>query len=349
MTESAPIIEFSGDPAVIEPGGSATLRWRVEGVRAVYFYPEGERWQDHGVVGGGEQQVQPTQTTTYCLRVQMPDDSVEVHKIRILVQAHQDTATVRLFAADRLSIGAGESVTFRWNVEGVKAVYFFAEGQPWKEHGVVGVGEQKVSPAQTTAYRLRVLRRDDSVEVRSIAIQVRHREEIEAVEDFSVDRAAIRPGEPVMFHWRVRRAKGVYFHPEGVPWQGHAVEPVSGERLCLPQTETHCLRVVQADGSVEVRKLTVQVQPLPESDVVKLFAVDRDHIRAGECVNFRWRVEGVKAVYFHNEERSWQDRGVAGAGEAQRCPPKTTTYCLRVIKRDDSIEVHGITIQVQAA
>ena len=62
------------------------FRWHVEGVQAVYFFPEGQRWQDHGVVGVGEQQVCPTQTTTYCLRVIKRDDSVEIHYITVQVK-----------------------------------------------------------------------------------------------------------------------------------------------------------------------------------------------------------------------------------------------------------------------
>jgi hypothetical protein len=46
---------------------------------------EGEPWQDHGVVGEGGEQVCPSQTTTYCLRVVKADDSVEIHYIGITV------------------------------------------------------------------------------------------------------------------------------------------------------------------------------------------------------------------------------------------------------------------------
>ena len=64
-----PIIRFRADPEVIQPGESATLRWHVENVQAVYFFTEGERWREHGVVGDGEQQVSPSQTTTYYNRI----------------------------------------------------------------------------------------------------------------------------------------------------------------------------------------------------------------------------------------------------------------------------------------
>lgn len=170
MTESVPIIHFSADRTLIQPGECVTLRWRVDGVKAVYLFPEGERWQEHGVIGDGEQQVCPSQTTTYRLRVVLRDDSVEVHKIEIEVRAPR---VAKAFSVDRTEIQRGECVTFRWHVEGVKAVYFFREGDGWQGHGVVGIGEQQVCPSQTCTYRLRVIKRDDSAEVHKIGIEVK--------------------------------------------------------------------------------------------------------------------------------------------------------------------------------
>jgi len=250
------------------------------------------------------------------------------------------------FTVDPTVIQPGGCATFRWRVEGVKAVYFFAEGQGWRGHGVVGVGEERVCLSQTTTYRLRVVRRDDSVEVRNLTVLVQPKEQGQVIQDFSVDKTSIQSGACVTFRWRVEGVKAVYFYAENQPWQDHGVVGVGEQQICPPQTVTYCLRVVKRDDSVEVRKITVQVQAQPEADVVQMFAVDRSEIRAGECVNFRWHVEGVKAVYFHAEGNTWQDRGVAGVGEAQRCPPKTTTFCLRVIKRDDLMEIHCITVQV---
>ena len=64
------------------------------------------------------------------------------------------------------------------------------------------------------------------------------------------------------------------------------------------------------------------------------FSVDRDHINAGECVRFSWRVSNVREVYFYAEGERWQDGGVAGEGSRQECPAVTTTYYLRVVLRD---------------
>lgn len=64
----APTYSFSVTPENITAGESATLRWDVEGVRSVYL--DGE-----GVTGHEVRTVSPTETTTYILRVVLPDDS----------------------------------------------------------------------------------------------------------------------------------------------------------------------------------------------------------------------------------------------------------------------------------
>jgi heat shock protein HslJ len=77
------------------------------------------------------------------------------------------------------------------------------------------------------------------------------------------------------------------------------------------------------------------------------FTVDRTNIKAGECVNFYWKVENVKEVYFYHEGQNWQDHGVAGEGRQQECPAFALTYYLRVVKLDNSVEVPQITIYVE--
>jgi plastocyanin len=338
MTQSPPIIQFSIDRASIQPGECARLIWHVEGVKAVYFYSEGEPWQQHGVVGHGEQQVCPERSTTYCLRVIRRDDTAEVHQIVVEVHAPQ---AVRLFSADKIEIQPGECVTFRWHVEGVKAVYFLTKGAGWQTHGVIGVGEQQVCPAESTTYRLRIVKRDDSVEVRDITILVRTPE---VVQLFAADKTEILPGECVTFRWRVEGVKAVYFHAEGEPWQKHGVAGVAEQQVCPLRTAAYCLRVVKRDDSVEVREIGIVVRA-PE--VVQAFSVDRFEIQSGECATFRWHVEGVKEVYFYPECQTWQTHGVVGVGEQKACPAQTTAYCLRVVNRDGSVEVHHITVQVR--
>lgn len=76
------------------------------------------------------------------------------------------------------------------------------------------------------------------------------------------------------------------------------------------------------------------------------FTVNTTNIQAGQCVTFQWSVTNVQAVYFYSQGQNWQDHGVAGQGSQTECPPVTTTYYLRVVGRDNSVQTREITIYV---
>jgi polar amino acid transport system substrate-binding protein len=79
------------------------------------------------------------------------------------------------------------------------------------------------------------------------------------------------------------------------------------------------------------------------------FTVNTTNIQAGQCVVFQWNVTNAQAVYFYAEGQNWQDHGVAGQGSQTECPPTTTTYYLRVVGRDGSVQTREITIYVTPA
>jgi hypothetical protein len=54
------------------------------------------------------------------------------------------------FRADQPWVIAGQCTTLRWDVEGVRGVYFNGQGQP-------GHGSQEVCPAQTQTFVLHVV------------------------------------------------------------------------------------------------------------------------------------------------------------------------------------------------
>jgi polar amino acid transport system substrate-binding protein len=111
----------------------------------------------------------------------------------------------------------------------------------------------------------------------------------------------------------------------------------------------------QGTGLGERLKVSVVVTPGPTVTPAPtntptpgiVFTVDRDQIKQGECVNFYWKVDNVKEVYFYAEGEDWRDNGVAGEGNRKECPPVITTYYLRVVLRDNSVVTQSITIYVE--
>jgi heat shock protein HslJ len=80
-----PQISFSANPTTIAQGACSTLTWSVENVQAVWVYPQGQPYQQFPQVGQGSQQVCPPTTTTYEMRVQMRDGTVQFRTVTVTV------------------------------------------------------------------------------------------------------------------------------------------------------------------------------------------------------------------------------------------------------------------------
>ncbi len=76
------------------------------------------------------------------------------------------------FGADRSYIKVGMCVVFVWEVENSKAVYFYAEGESWKDKTVLPHDGREECRKESTMYYLRVIGFDDAVEIRGINIPV---------------------------------------------------------------------------------------------------------------------------------------------------------------------------------
>jgi heat shock protein HslJ len=111
----------------------------------------------------------------------------------------------------------------------------------------------------------------------------------------------------------------------------------------------------QGQGFGQRLQVTIQVPapvtatpaPTPTPAPGITFTVDRTQIKQGECVTFYWKVDNVREVYFYKGGQNWQDHGVTGEESRTECPPVTTTYYLRVVKQDGSVEIPSITINVE--
>ncbi len=82
------------------------------------------------------------------------------------------------------------------------------------------------------------------------------------------------------------------------------------------------------------------------SPQVSLWA-DSTQIKEGQCTNLHWEVKNVKEVYLFPEGADWRNFGVAGEGSQTVCPGDTTTYILRVIFSDDTVQEWPVTIYVE--
>jgi heat shock protein HslJ len=79
------------------------------------------------------------------------------------------------------------------------------------------------------------------------------------------------------------------------------------------------------------------------------FTADRTTINQGECTTIRWSVENVQAVWVYPQGQPYQNFPRTGQGSEQVCPPVTTTYEMRVLMRDGTVQTRTVTINVVAA
>ena len=78
------------------------------------------------------------------------------------------------------------------------------------------------------------------------------------------------------------------------------------------------------------------------------FSADRTAINQGECVTLQWNVQNVRAIWVYPRGQNFEQFPRAGQGNEVVCPPVTTTYEMRVQRRDGGIELREVTINVTA-
>jgi ABC-type amino acid transport substrate-binding protein len=88
-----PTISFSANRTSIRPGERVRFNWNAQNVKAVYFYVQGQPWEQHGVAGVGNAEVAPNQSTIYELRVVRPNGQTDIRQIRIQVTQNPPAPT----------------------------------------------------------------------------------------------------------------------------------------------------------------------------------------------------------------------------------------------------------------
>ena len=356
-------IDISVDQTAIRPGECVTFHWRVQGVKAVYFYREGERWQDHGVVGEERRQACPTHNTTYCLRVVKADSSVEIRQIPIQVMP-AGPVTVIDFTVDRTSIRSGECVTFHWRVENVKAVYFFREDQRWQKHGVVREERRQECPPQSTTYYLRVVKGDDGVEVRQIPIQVQPSVATPDIKRFRVEPPdQISVGQCVDIRWKVTgEVTRVRLNRRGKALWDNA--PVKGNMQDCPGKPGNIAYVLEATGPggttqvqhvIHVVDRPAPPQPHPPEPsppqgkpVIHDFAVSPPQIKLGASVTINWRCGGATSwvTVVRGEHIVQENAPLSGSAQDRPDSPGEVGYRIVAFNPEDERVRQDRTVKV---
>jgi polar amino acid transport system substrate-binding protein len=152
----SPNIVFTADPTSINAGQQVLFTWSTSNVKAVYFYHDGQNWQDHGVAGVGQSTEYPPYTMNYYLRVINQDDSVTVKTRTINVSQPVGAPVINQFYVDPPAITVGQCVNILWQVSGqVSTVNLIINGVAvWPNAPVSGSYQNCPAGAGQSTYQL---------------------------------------------------------------------------------------------------------------------------------------------------------------------------------------------------
>lgn len=217
------------------------------------------------------------------------------------------------FTVDRTQITVGECVNLSWNVTNAKATYFYQQGQSWQSYPVSPTGSSQECPPVQTIYELRVVKMDDSVEVRQIVIYVNPLTGAPIIDRFTVDPAEILAGQCVDIRWQVSgEVSRVNIYRGAISVQEGA--PLSGTRQDCPTETGQVSYRIEAVGPGGISQLSRNVNviqpstPIPpataaptsqptavptaQPPVVYAFSVVPGNISEGDCVTVNWSAGG---------------------------------------------------------
>jgi len=148
--------------------------WNVVSAKAVYFYHDGQNWQEHGVAGQGAATEYPPYTMNYYLRVINTDDSVTVKTRTITVQPGAGSPVINYFAADPSRVTFGQYCpTLEWETTNADRVAIKANGQlVWDYAPVNGTYETCPTSVGNWIYRLEAYGPDGGMAVQEVSVQV---------------------------------------------------------------------------------------------------------------------------------------------------------------------------------
>ncbi|HSG18681.1 MAG TPA: transporter substrate-binding domain-containing protein, partial [Anaerolineae bacterium] len=100
--------------------------------------------------------------------------------------------------------------------------------------------------------------------------------------------------------------------------------------------------------------VAIKVVPAPEPTPLPTqtpapgisFSASPETIQQGQCTTLSWNTQNVDSVYLYEQGEDWRAHQVPESGTVTACPPTNTTYELRVVLNDGSVEVRTVTVFV---
>jgi len=263
------------------------------------------------------------------------------------------TADIK-FWADSTNLNQGQCTNLHWDVQNVKEVYLYEDGQNWQNHGVGGKGDRQVCPHQPTSYNLRVVKNVNSVETRRVTLYVQGGT-APVISHFTVDPPAIQLGQCVNVRWEVTgNVNTVKLTRDGASlWDG---APFRGSyQDCPPQAGNvgYGLEATGPGGTNRTTKhITVSNTPPTTTPspgpVIYNFTVNPTEIQPNACVGIAWSTGGgtSKVTIKRNGQIVQGNAGLNGQEQDCLAAPGTYNYQLVASDNTGQTETQEVNVQV---
>ena len=243
-----------------------------------------------------------------------------------------------VFTVDRDHINYGECVNFYWKVENVQEVYFYHEGEDWRDNGVAGEGTSTECPPATLNYYLRVVLRDGTVSTSKITIYVTSQPDAPYIQRFTADPPnLVTLGGSVKLQWEVFNQvnKITLTANDAILWEG---APTKGSYQDTPSSTGTVSYVLTAEGDggtsqsrinlnvVDSSTATPVPTSAPDQPVIYSFSVSPNSIADGDCVDINWSVGGGASYVEVLRDGTVIVPDAPFSGHANDCPTPDGTY-----------------------
>jgi ABC-type amino acid transport substrate-binding protein len=149
---------------------------------------------------------------------------------------------------------------------------------------------------------------------------------------FTADPIRVAPGECTRFVWNIEDVREVYFYPRGQAWERSPATGQESRQVCPAATGTYELRIVNADGSTQIRSITIVVDKSPPLPIAGQLATDPPSaVNLGGCVKLSWEVRGNPEIVQIVRDESVLWANAPAAGSMEDCPPEAGTVVYGVL------------------
>ncbi|MFN3690823.1 MAG: hypothetical protein ACK4UU_07875, partial [Fimbriimonadales bacterium] len=249
------IEEFTAQPAQIIAGETTTLSWSVRNADKVLIEPALGAFDPNKT---RSVQVQPRTTTTYRL-IARNRYGEQTREVVVIVQNAPEPPlpVISKFYAEPPQVKRGESVLLRWEVQHATELILTPPGGLKLDPAIPGIEHR---PSRTTDYELIARNAAGKSVSKKVRVEVIDPSQAQIL-SFTAQPETIGAGESVVLRWELLNAVRAEID-QGIG----RVDPKQGEATVTPmQTTTYTLTAYDSEGRPAQAKLTVRVEPTPES------------------------------------------------------------------------------------